>query len=359
VSHRSFRVRVAVLVLAGALGTALFARIAEAAKKEATQTADEAPTKYYFLMGPFRFTPTDLGATPQVESYGGGPWWLPLEQCEIKAEGLKRWTEGYVTLRYAEGRLQEVGLWYGGVVCRGFAFRYDDAGRLAARVDTEYEPRRQGEDVRDWVERMRGKKPEATCVREIAYVWSADALTVQVKMVSRSEKPTWAGLPEWPTIFYGEPGMVLERWRLDKDGRLLRVLRDDVAIYSATYGGAGRLIAEEREDDRLEHVYDRQGRVVKTTVKRGIGDTMVFVHAYPDAPAPDLPKVDPEDDETFMVYHDQSGNITKVEVAGEVSPIGDFTVQLQRDDQGRVKLIEMVPKDKRFSHHVRPMVFEE
>jgi YD repeat-containing protein len=324
------------VVLAAALVGALVAFHLLAGREAPGQTGEEAPTKYYLLSGPFRFTPTNFGTTGEVQSYGGGPWWLPLAECEITAEGAKLY---YVTEVHEGGRLKEVGLWFGGIVCRRFAFRYDADGRLAGRVDTQYEPRREGEDVLKWVARMKGKTPAVACTRELAYGWSADGRTVEVKLVRSEGEEPWVGLPEWPSIGYGQPGDVLETWTLDANGHVTEALQVayDMSVYSATYDTSGLLLTDDREGTKTQHTYDAKGRLVKTTVQRRIRDTMVFVHGYPDAPPPALSGKEQRSDQRFVVSHAASGHITEVKAAGEVSSLGSFTVKIQRDDQGRIK----------------------
>ena len=298
-------------------------------------------TKYYFLMGPFAFAATEYGNIPQARAYGGGPWWMPLEQCEIKPEGLKGWPEEYVTVKYVQGRRGEVGLWYHGIPGRRYEFRYDRAGRLTGRVETEYEPRRKGESVDDWVARMKGKTPAVTRVSEIAYVWSPDGRKVSVKMVGSRGEEVESGFPDWPDVHYGEGGELLETWEVDDSGHVVTVFNHAWAeggtIYSATYDKAGRLLRIDAKDE-VENSYDARGRIVKTVVERGIGDRMVFAHAYPGSPAPELPK------ETgflvrgtFLVTHDKSGHITRVKVRRGEDAMDKFTIKLTRDAQGRVR----------------------
>lgn len=307
-------------------------------------TIQAAPdTEYYFLMGPFGFQATDFGLAPEVQAYGGGPWWMPLEECRIKAEGLKGWPEAYVTARREGGRLAEVGLWYGGVICRRFDFRYDTSGRLAARVDTQYEARRKGEFVNDWVKRMAGTTPKVTCVREVGYSWSADGRMATVKILGVSESPDWGGLSEWPSIRYGTPGQIMETWQLDADGHIVGVFYDGDVAYSATYDDAGRLLRATGNDGDIDNQYDAQGRLVETTVKTSSGYSTVFAHGYPDARPPKLPATgDAYEPHTYVLTHDGSGHIVRVkadEKSGDV--LGRYTVHLKRDGEGRVRRLKI------------------
>ena len=308
----------------------------------------EPDTRYYFLTGQFSFEATDFGTVPAAEACGGGPWWLPLEECEIKPEGLRRWPSAYVTTKYAQGRLAEVGLWYGGVVCRRYAFGYDISGRLASRRDTVYEPRPEGEDVDEWATRMRGRTRNVTSVREVAYTWSEDARRVTVKMLTWRGATAWVGLPEWPTMHYAKPGEVLETWELDDNGRIVAVLSGGAKRYSATYDKAGNLVRSSRGGHETVNYYDDRGRIVKAVVRnQRIGDKMVVLHEYPDARAPKARRVsDHGPCETFIRVHDRSGHIATVRVGetpGPSDPMLDFTLELKRDRKARVRWMTCVP----------------
>jgi len=297
----------------------------------------EPDTRYYLLMAVFRFWGTDFGTAPEVKAYGGGPWWVPLEECEVRAEGLKGWPAAYVTVRRENGRPAEMGLWYGGVICRRFAFRYDASGRLESRKDTQYEPRREGEDVRDWVKRMNGLTPDVVCVREVGYTWSPDGRTLTVQLLAAHGEQGWAGLPEWPAIGYGRPGETLEKWQVDAEGRILAVWRSGSLVYSAAYDAVGRLTHTTRGSETLSNQYDAQGRLVLTKVRTPIGTARVFAHEYPGSPARTPLPTDPGRGHCYVVGYEKSGRVATVEVTETSDMMGRFTVEFKRDEQGRLR----------------------
>ncbi len=303
---------------------------------------EKVVTKHYFLWGPFAFGPTDFGTVPKVQSHGGGPWWLPLDQCETSAKVAQVPHRAYVTQTWRKGRLEEIGLWYEGVMFRRFAFRYDAEGRPVARVDTEYEARREDEGPDEWAKRLRGRIPEVARITELAYERSPGGRTVTARTASSRSAGSLGLRIHDVEIFYGWPDV--QTWSLDDDGHVVDVHSGGDLRYAATYDGAGRLLTEHHQGhERTQHTYDTKGRVVTTQVNRVSGSRMVFVHGYPDAPAPALPEAKgPGWDETYVVTHDESGHVTSV-VLGEGASFPDkpYRVRFVRDREGRVTTVDM------------------
>ncbi len=330
------------VLLATAFGGCMAAPPLLSGGEDAAGADEQTVTRYYFLWGPFAFAPTDFGTVPEVQSYGGGPWWLPLDQCETSAKVAKLPHRAYVTQTHRKGRLDEIGLWYEGVMFRRFAFRYDEEGRPVARIDTEYEARREDEGPDEWAKRLRGRIPKVVRITELAYEWSPDGRTLTVRIASsRSAGPLGLRIHE-VEIFYGRPD--LQTWKLDSSGHVVEVQAGGDVRYAATYDEAGRVLTQHGPgQQRARHAYDSQGRILRSEVKRSWGSGMVFVHGYPDAPAPDLPDMEgPGLGETFVVTHDESGYVTSV-VLGEGASFTDkpYRVRFVRDRQGRVKTMDM------------------
>jgi len=293
-------------------------------------------TKCYFLMGPFGFAPTDFGFIPEARAFGGGPWWVPLSDCEIELKGHKNVCQAFVIIKYSGQRPLDVALYYGKVICRRFVFQYDAKHRLIRRIDTEYEPRNKGEWVGKWIKRMAGKTPKVTCTREMSYTWSADGRSVSVDIVKNEETATWAGLPEWPSIFYGKHGTTVQKWTLNDAGRVVAVRdRGGDIIYAATYDSGGRIISRLDDNGKYSFTYDPAGRIARTDVRRSIGDRLVFANVYPGSAAPKMPKAIPNRLFTFKVMRNDFGRARNVEIEGREPP-GSISMTFVRNAQGRV-----------------------
>lgn len=307
-----------------------------------------ANTRYFILLGPTRFQASHLAWEPEVTHHGGGPWWMPLSQCEVKAEGLKVWTGAYVTVATEGGRCAEIGLWYRGVICQRYVFHYDPAGRLESRVDTDYQWRRPNELVEDWVKRSAGADPAESLVREIGYTWSADGRTVDVTLRASRGKSGDGPPTSLPSLNYGwgEVGRKLETWRLDERGHIVAVRREDVQaeVYSATYDNAGRLLRYTQGSEKAENAFGPDGRILETQVQTSGGTRMVVAHAYPDAPSAKEPETDdPGLCQTYWVIHDRRGDVVKMKACEAADSFGHITCTFSRDRQGRLLIYKLGP----------------
>jgi len=300
----------------------------------------EPGTKYFVLTGPpLRFQATDLGVAVELADYGGGPHCVPLDQYEMRPGDLKGWAGDFATLKHADGRCTEIGLWCGGVICRRYRFEYDAAGRLQSRIDTEYELRRGGESSKDWAKRLRGQTPAMACAREFEYAWSEDGRTVEVSLQALQGKPKGFEPISLPRTPWGKPGERLETWRLNSRGLIISVRRGGVETYSAQYDDVGRLLCYERNrSEKAENRYDGQGRLLETHVRYAVGTRGIVVHAYPGGPRPDLPHLKEPGDEAWVVTHDKYGRVSRIrEHAGPSSDIMANTFEeFKRDEAGRI-----------------------
>lgn len=228
----------------------------------------EPGTKYFVLTGPpLCFRPSAWGLKPELGDYGGGPHCVSLDQFEMRFGDLKGWAGDFVAVKHVDGRCAEIAVHCQRVVCRRYTFDYDAAGRVRRAVDTEYELRREGERPRDRAERLKGRTPAVAWVKEIEYAWSEDGRTAEVTL--RAVRGKRQGLPPFslPGILRGEPGRVLETWRLNGRGLITSVLRDGRVVYSAEYDDAGRLVRYEKSGgEKVENRYDAQGRLLERQV---------------------------------------------------------------------------------------------
>jgi len=87
-------------LVAGGLLLAAASVCAAQGGNRTTSAADKGQvTKFYFLMGPFGFAPTEFGFIPEARAFGGGPWWVPLSDCEIEPENHRNVCEAFVIVK--------------------------------------------------------------------------------------------------------------------------------------------------------------------------------------------------------------------------------------------------------------------